>query len=296
MPKQKKLSDHTMRAIIRAQKQEQTEYIIYQHLSRHAKKDDNKKLLSDIAAEEKKHYNFWKKYTNKAQKEKKGMVWFYTTLSKLLGVTFAVKLMEKVERNAQELYREIKSEVPEANKIIQDEEKHEDTLIQMINEERLSYVGSIVLGLNDALVELTGALAGLTLALQNAELVAVAGLITGIAASFSMAASEYLSVKSDQDQHDKNPLKAATYTGIAYLITVVILIAPYFIFGNLYVSLAISLTSAILIILFFTFYTAIAQDKPFTKRFLEMAGLSLGVAALTFGIGFVVRHVLNIEI
>ena len=83
------------------------------------------------------------------------------------------------------------------------------------------YTGSIVLGLNDALVELTGALAGLTLALQNAQIIAVAGLISGIAASLSMAASEYLSIRADGRSH---ALYSAFYTGVAYMMTVLFLI------------------------------------------------------------------------
>jgi VIT1/CCC1 family predicted Fe2+/Mn2+ transporter len=57
----------------------------------------------------------------------------------------------------------------------------------MIEEERLEYVGAMILGLNDALVELSGSLAGFTLALQDSKLVAMVGMITGIAAALSMA-------------------------------------------------------------------------------------------------------------
>ena len=78
-------------------------------------------------------------------------------------------------------------------KIAQDEDRHESQLLGMLDEERLQYVGSMVLGLSDALVELTGTLAGLTFALQNNRLVALSGLITGISATLSMTSSEYLS-------------------------------------------------------------------------------------------------------
>ena len=70
--------------------------------------------------------------------------------------------MEKGEEEAQVTYKKIAHEVPEAKSIIKDEDEHEAKLIALINEERLKYIGSIVLGLNDALVELTGVLAGLT--------------------------------------------------------------------------------------------------------------------------------------
>jgi VIT1/CCC1 family predicted Fe2+/Mn2+ transporter len=49
-------------------------------------------------------------------------------------------------------------------------------------------------------------------------LIALSGLITGISASVSMAASEYLSTRSEQT--DKDPLRAAIYTGLTYIITV----------------------------------------------------------------------------
>ncbi|MCD6320998.1 hypothetical protein J7L84_01975 [Candidatus Bipolaricaulota bacterium] len=46
----------------------------------------------------------------------------------------------------------------------------EQTLIALIEEERLVYLSSMVLRLNDAPVELTRALAGLTLSLRTAGL------------------------------------------------------------------------------------------------------------------------------
>jgi VIT1/CCC1 family predicted Fe2+/Mn2+ transporter len=155
-------------------------------------------------------------------------------------------------------------------------------------------VGSIVLGLNDALVELTGALAGLTFALQNASLIALAGLITGIAASFSMAASEYLSMKSEGET--QRALKAALYTGAAYIVTVILLVIPYLVLANYFISLGVTLSVAVLIILFFNYYVSVAKDLDFRRRFLEMAGVSLGVAAFSFGVGYLIRIVLGVEV
>jgi VIT1/CCC1 family predicted Fe2+/Mn2+ transporter len=154
-------------------------------------------------------------------------------------------------------------------------------------------VGSIVLGMNDALVELTGTLAGLTLALQSTRLIAMAGLITGIAASLSMATSEYLSTKSEGGE--KDPIKALIYTGCAYVFTVFFLILPYLVLDNFYVCLASTIFNAIVVIFVFTFYVSVAKDLPFRKRFFEMVAISLGIAALSFGIGFIIRSFLNVE-
>lgn len=134
----------------------------------------------------------------------------------------------------------------------------------MIDEERLQYMGSVVLGLNDALVEFTGALAGFTLALNDTKLIALTGSITGIAAALSMASSEYLSTKSEKT-HNKRPVKAAIYTGIAYIITVVALVGPFILLSSPVLALCIMLVMALLIIAFFNYYYAIAVSiRPTT--------------------------------
>lgn len=212
----------------------------------------------------------------------------------LFGFTFGVKLMERGEAGAQVNYAEIAKTIPEINAIRVDEEAHEAALLEMLDEEALRYAGSVVLGLNDALVELTGALAGLTLALQNVQLIALTGLITGIAASLSMAASEYLSTRSEKT--DKHPAKAAVYTGIAYVFTVTVLIMPYLLLHNVFLSLAITLTMAVIIIAVFNYYISVAKDEKFRRRFFEMAGLSLSVAAISFVIGLLIRNWMGVDV
>jgi len=177
---------------------------------------------------------------------------------------------------------------------VEDEEEHERQLTSLIDEERLRYVSSMVLGLNDALVEFTGALAGYTFALQNTRLVAMTGLITGAAASLSMATSEYLSIKSEGNT--KNPIRAAAYCGITYILTVLFLISPYLLLTNIYACLSLTIIAAVIAISLFTFYISVAKEIPFKKRFLEMTMISLGIAGITFIIGFFIRIFLNVEV
>ena len=283
----KRVGQKIMSQIIKAQATEETEAVIYSKLARWTKEKKNRQILETISNEEKKHALYWKGHTHKEIRAKPFKIFFHTLVAKLLGLTFSVKLMEKGEESAQINYNEIAKEIPQAKEIKAEENAHELKLLGMLDEERLKYVGSMILGVNDALVELTGALAGFTLALQNTRLIAVIGLITGIAASLSMAASEYLSTKAESQ--DKDPLKASIYTGVMYLVTVILLVLPYYLFPNVYAALATTLLIAILIILFFTFYISVAQDLPFKKRFSEMAGIGMGVSALTFGIGFLVK-------
>ncbi len=277
-----------------AQKNEITEYLVYQKLSFVTKKTQNQEVLKRIAQDELDHYNFFRKYTKTNQKPNKLVVWKYFLITKIFGLTFGLKLMEEGEKNAQINYQTLEKDVPGIKDIINDEEGHESALISLMDEEKLRYMGSIVLGLNDALVELLGALAGLTFALQNSRIIAMVGLVTGIAASLSMAASEYLVTKSEPTT--KHPIKSAAYTGITYIFTVLILILPYFIFSNFYLALAFAITNAIIIIFVFNFYISIIRELNFKKIFFEMVLVSLGVATLSFAIGYLARIFLGGEI
>jgi len=288
------LTDEVRQQLLAYQKNEITEHHIYSRLARSMQSPHNQQTLAKIADDELRHYQQWRTHTQQEVKPDKLKIWVYHWLSRLLGFTFALKLMEAGEGNAQETYGRLENVIQEAAAIARDEHDHENDLISLLDEEHLRYTGSIVLGINDALVELTGALAGFTLALQNTKLIALTGSITGIAAALSMSASEYLSTKTEET--DRDPLKASLYTGCAYLVTVLILIAPYLILRNYYACLACTLCAAILIIAFFNYYIAVAKGLPFRSRFLQMAGLSLTVAGVSFLIGFLIRSALGVEI
>jgi VIT1/CCC1 family predicted Fe2+/Mn2+ transporter len=288
------LSESVRKQVLGFQQTEITEYQIYKRLAKRINSSQNAQIIEQIAEDELRHYNGWKKYTNEEVQPRWFLVWFYYLISIVFGFTFGIKLMEKGEEAAQENYADVSSAIPEAARFQHEEDVHEEKLIAMLDEERLRYAGSIVLGLNDALVELTGALAGLTLALQDVKLIALSGLITGIAASMSMAASEYLSTRSEDTT--KHPVRAAIYTGIAYIITVALLVLPYLLFDNYILDLIITLTIAVLIIAVFNYYISVAKGESFRARFTEMAGLSLGVAIISFVIGYFIRQWLGIDV
>ena len=277
--------------LLEFQREEITEYHFYMILSRRIK-GENKNVLERIAREEKNHYEILKRHTEEDVKPDKAKLLKYSILQRVFGLTFAIKLMEKGEKGAQEGYSLISDKIPEIKKVIEEEEEHEKLLINLIDEEKLEYVGSMVLGLNDALVELTGTLAGLTLALRNTRLIGMAGLITGFAASLSMAASEFLSRKSEGGE--KNPVKASIYTGTSYIITVILLILPYILFKNYLIALLFTILIGVLIVFVFTFFVSVVKELDFKKRFFEMAGISLSVSFISFLVGWMLRVFFNL--
>lgn len=293
------LSNDSRKLLVAIQKGEITGYHVYLNLSKRIKDADNREVLKTMAEEEMHHYNVFKLYTNQDVQPSRFKIWFFTFISRIFGLTFGIKLLENQEDYNAKRYQQIDVEIPEIEGIIKDEEDHEQLLINMINEEGLSYMSSVVLGLNDALVELTGALAGFTLSLQNSKTIALLGLITGISASLSMAASEYLSTRADEDEgggDGKDALKASVYTGFAYIFTVILLILPFLLLNNYVVSLGVSIGIAIFIIAIFNYYISVAKGYNFKSRFFGMASISIGVAAISFGIGYIVKTFIGIDV
>jgi len=284
---EKTLEEH----ILSFQQDEIDGHEIYTYLAAKLKNKDDQAVIAKIAEDELGHYYTWKRYSGKELKANRFKVFWYKLLFHLFGYTFVIKLQENGEEKAQAGYAPVLERFPELDAILKDEEEHEDKLLAMMDEESLKYSGSVVLGLNDALVELTGALAGLTLAFQNSQTIALSGMITGIAAALSMAASEYLSTSAEKDT-ERNPGKSALYTGVAYIITVALLILPYLIISDYFVALGVMLLIGVMIIALFNYYSSVVNDEPFLIRFLRMTGISLGVATISFVIGYFVGGVI----
>ena len=291
----KELSEKALRLILKMQQNELTESVIYAEIARFAKGEENKQTLLRLSAEERSHYEIWKTYSGVEMKPQKAKIFKYKWLARILGFTFAVKLMENGEEGAQKEYELLLEEVEESARIRQEEKEHEAALLAMLDEERLQYVGSMVLGMNDALVELTGSLAGFTFAMQNTRLIALSGLIMGISATFSMASSEFLAAKSEGRN---DAFKSCCYTGVAYLLTVALLILPYLLLNNeqYLVALLSMIAIVVLIIAGFTYYISVAKGERFKPRFWEMTLISVGVAVVSFVVGILAKKFLGVDL
>ncbi len=287
-------SSEFLKELLRFQKNEITESVVYSRLAGIEKNPENKKILSEISIDEGMHYEILRNQTGKDVKVNHRKVFMYYWMARILGLTFTIKLMESGEKSAQTNYKVFEGN-EDIQRLAEEEQVHEQRLIGMINEERLSYMSSVVLGLNDALVEFTGALAGFTLALNDAKLIALTGSITGIAAALSMASSEYLSTKT-AGTGEKHPVKAAVYTGIAYIITVISLVSPFMWISNVLVALVAMLCIATIIIAIFNYYYAVARGESFRSRFTEMAILSFSVAGVSFLIGYLLKKFIGIDV
>ena len=285
--------------LLKLQRMEATEAEVYRRLARMQKDPVNRSILEGISLEEERHEAVIENMTGEKVRADMGKVRRQIMLARLFGFTFSVKMMEATEKDVAAEYRELG-----LDDIAEEEEAHEENMIGMLDEERLRYSGSVVLGMSDALVELTGALAGLTFALQSLNLVALAGLVTGIAAAFSMGASEYLSSRAEKKS--ESAVRAAFFTWISYLITVLLLVSPYLLltaespdFHGLephVQALLYTFAIGLLIVAVFNFYVSVVEEVSFSSRFMEMAGILGVVSLISYGIGILLRGMLGVEV
>jgi len=284
------LSNEQKRTYREFAREESLAYHLYMRIAKRQKKPENRIILEGIALQEKKHLDIFNSYLGKKAvnievKRPSIKLMFYTVIMYTLGIIFTLRIFERLEAHSRKSYRAVIDEIDELKDILKDEKSHEEALINILNDEKLLFASSIVLGMNDALVEISGALAGFTLAINDSLKVGTLGLITGISAALSMAASEFLSRKQDDEE---NPLIYALYTGIAYVIVVSLLILPYFIISIPLVSMGVMIGIVIFIIFAFNYYISIAKKQPLFKNFITMTLIALVVASISFLIGLFV--------
>lgn len=289
---------HNKENLKKALKQQQNEindYTIYKLLSLLEKDGNNKKIFEQIAKDEKNHYDFWVKVTNRQIKAQNLLVLWYIFLIRIFGTSFALRSLEKRETGAKEFYEKLFELYPEAKKIYEDETEHELALIDILHDKKLIYAGAIVLGMNDALVELTGTLSGMAFAFNKSMIVGLTGLIIGISGSLSMAASAYLEANENPNKEIK-PVVYALYTGFSYFLTTTVLAMPFFILNSITKSLILMFICAFIAILLYNFYISVAKDLKFTKRVFQMLTITSGVSIISFLFGYFIKYYFGVEI
>jgi VIT1/CCC1 family predicted Fe2+/Mn2+ transporter len=280
---------------------ELTEHVVYHDLALREKDPTNRGALEQLSEKERMHYEFWKTLLPAPKAEEvharryavRGILLFRT----IFGVTFTTKLLEAQKNDALKKYRDILGSIPESHKkrlleIIEDERSYERTLIAQLKEKRVSYIGFIVLGLADAIVEITGVHAGFLGVTGSTLLAGIAGVVVGFAASISMGSASYLQAKQE-------PKKSAILSGVltwgSYLGSVILLALPYFLIRVMVPAFIVSTSVGIVLVAGFTFYGAIVFDRKFWREFGETVGLMLATALATFILGAAIGAVFHIN-
>ncbi|MCE4625453.1 MAG: VIT1/CCC1 family protein [Desulfurococcales archaeon] len=279
---------------------EYTDYMIYNYLASHEKNEKLKKVLEELAKEEYEHYIFWSSLLGRKcdVSISKAKLRLIRAIRAVFGLTFTLKFLERHESEVIAEYREYLKYLEDGDarrrleKIIEEEEKHENELIAGIEETIVRYLSFIVLGLADAIVEITGVHAGFLGVTSKTLMAGIAGLVVGLSAAISMASAAYLQAKSDPT---REPLTSALMTGAGYLAAVALLAAPYFLIQSMLAAFTVSVLGGIALIGLFTYYSAIVFDRPFTREFIESTTLMLGTALASYIFGDIIGAKFNLH-
>lgn len=280
---------------------EYTDYAVYKRLSdlKFEKRRGFSRTLRRLAGMEYRHYLFWSKYCpGRKAAINRVKVYLIIFVRFILGITFAVRYLERNESNTIKKYKEVAHLVPskdkkQFNQMIADEEEHELKFSQEFQEPHIKYISFIVLGLADALVEIAGIHAGSLGIYNSTELAGLAGIIAGAAASVAMASAAYAQAKTG---FKGSATLSAIYTGISYFVTAVILATPYFLTKVMVNALGTSLFFAVILIAFISFYGSVISGAVFRKDFMEITGIMFGATIALYLLGTAIRYFTGITI
>jgi len=269
---------------------EYVDHVVYSKLANQEKKGDRKEILIKLAMQEKRHMEFWAKLIDNDIRIRfllKLRIYFTIFLRYLFGLTFAIKFLERNEKKVIAEYKKVLDGMVGENKeklqeIIQDEIEHENYWISQIKEGSVTYIGFIVLGLADAIIEITGVHAGFLGVTTSTIIAGIAGLVVGVSASIAMAAAAYLQA---QQGNIGKPRISAIYTGLSYILAAVALATPYFLTHNMWLAFTLSLIVALLLLAYFNYYSAVLSERVFLKEYLFNSGLILLTAFVSFLFG-----------
>lgn len=143
--------------------------------------------------------------------------------------------------------------------------------------------------MHDAIVSLTGLIAGLFFAFADSSIIVISCIISSITASISMGAANYLAVKTINKE---SALKSAIYTFVAYMTTCVLLIFPFFVLKERNTTLTAIFLMAIFII--FSFNIFFYRGESFYKHFFEMLSICTIVSITAFFIGEIASQIFGV--
>jgi len=278
---------------------EYTDYMVYKKLSglKFERQHKFSGTLKRLSSMEYGHYKFWSKYCpDRTPNVSQLKVYFIILIRLLLGVTFAVKFLERNEVATIKKYKQVAALIPQKDKakfrrMVEDEVEHENKFAEQFEEPHIKYISFIVLGLADALVEIAGIHAGSLGIYNSTELAGLAGIIAGAAASIAMASAAYAQAKAG---FKGSATLSAVYTGISYFFTAVILATPYFLTKVMTFALSTSLIFAVILIAFISAYGSVISGSQFKKDFVEITGIMFGATVALFLLGLLIRSLVGI--
>jgi VIT1/CCC1 family predicted Fe2+/Mn2+ transporter len=217
-----------MESILEFYKGELLDSEMYSKFAKYEKNKGLKSAFEKLAEIEKTHANFWKKLGENKKldfskiKISRLKMWSLILMRRLFGLGIAIKLLEGNEDKAVLKYYEYsKTEAPDSvefksiKSIVVDELVHEAFFVWDEKEMNVENVRDSIYGVSDGLVEVLAAVSGFAGLIENSMIIAITGLIVGVAGTLSMTAGAYLSSKSQKELQSADIQKLMTQVNVS---------------------------------------------------------------------------------
>lgn len=268
-------------------------YHIYDTLSQYERDERLRDLMSELARITKDEFAFWgRKGMVRGDQARHAMFPLgYVILRRLLGATMTAHLIINRERARLAHFEAYCADCLDIDerKAVEAMIARSLALVPADKDPQFRFFSYVVLGFNDALIELTGALVGFSLALREPKVVIIAGLVSGITAAASISASAYLEAEHESG---RDPHKAAFYSGMSYLGVAALLVAPFILTGSLVWGITIMLMIALVLVFILALYSSVILGKSYSHQLRQILALSLGVAFVSFSVGYLLNQLI----
>lgn len=272
---------------------EWSDYTLYERLSNTVDGDSPfSGVLKALSETEHGHYEFWRKYVpDEEPRLAKLKLYWVLFLRRFFGLTFATRYLDRHEASVVWEYTGLAEMIPEEDRaafdaMVADEKEHEKAFAMKVESSAVAYISFVVLGLADALVEISGIHAGWLGLFEKTEIAGLAGVIAGGAASLAMASAAFAQAK--QGGFKGSARLSAAYTGVSYFVTAIMLATPYFLTSTMVIALGGSLTLAVIILAVTTWYSVVIQEKVFLRDFIEILLILFATTFVVFVLGYAV--------
>lgn len=295
---------------------------LYREFAKTAK-GEAKKTLEELIPIEEKHLAFWQEFFKvpaaRLDFGRRVRLFVLALVGRFFGEAGIHLVLEAIEvygvRKYLTLWRQYEGQPlgGAVKEILEDELRHEDLVVSRLAERKINpeRIRNIVLGLNDGLVEIVGAVSGFFAAFQNPAAVLVASFTVAVAGAFSMAAGTFSAVSSEREvrnievrkkrflgegENDELPVQpfgSALAVGLSYFLGALVPVLPVFwgaaniLFPFLAAGFMIAIVSFVL-----AFLSGMEVKKRIAINLLILA-LAIGV---TYIAGTVVQKYWGIEI
>lgn len=329
----------------------------YAHLGAHARDPRLKQQILRVARMEQRHARFWQGVIEArggevpAPRVRRLRLALLRLMQEVVGPALLVSALELGEAGAFKRYHAFLKEAPlddaekgELRGIILDEMEHERLFRRESTGLGGAHIRDFVLGMNDGLVEILGAVTGLSAVYAgHPVIVGASGLVVGVAGALSMGVGGFVSVRSqrqvDQSGKDRmealldvapervteeykdkltdagippalaaevveklgenrealpellvgeveqNELRAALFTGVAYLIGVLFPVLPYFFAPTSFLALGLSVAFAGLALAAVAAAISTVSGISVRAKIAEMVTLAFAAALVAYGFG-----------